>query len=94
MTRIIDYTIVALAIYRITRLVTTDVVFNKYRLRIWKKFPASDGGLGYLITCPWCVSIWVSLPAVVMYRINTDWTVVVLSIFAFSTIVGFLNRVD
>jgi hypothetical protein len=34
------------------------------------------------------------LPAVVMYRINTDWTVVVLSVFAFSTIVGFLNRVD
>ena len=46
MTRIIDYTIVALAIYRITRIVTTDVVFNKYRLRIWKKFPASDGGMG------------------------------------------------
>jgi hypothetical protein len=94
MTRLIDYVILTLAIYRITRLITTDVIFNKYRTRIWQKYPIHRDGLGYLITCPWCMSIWVSLPVVVMYRINTDWTIVGLSVFAFSTLVGFINRVD
>jgi hypothetical protein len=54
------FVIALLATYRLTRLVTADKITE--RVRIWV-IGRSDW-LGYLVTCDWCLSIWVApLPA-------------------------------
>jgi hypothetical protein len=94
MTRLLDYVILALAVYRLTRLITTDVILNKYREKIWNKYPIENEGIGYLITCDWCISIWTSSLVVVMYTIAPDIAIAVWSVFALSAIAGLMNRVN
>lgn len=91
---IVDYIILALATFRLTRLITTDVIFNGVRERIWRRFSPGDGGLGYLITCDWCTSIWTASLVATMYTIATGPTVFVCGILALSAAVGLLNRVS
>jgi len=94
MTRLLDYVILALAVYRLTRLITTDVILNKYREKIWNKYPIEKEGIGYLITCDWCTSIWVSSLVVAMYTIAPDIAIAVWGVFALSAIAGLMNRVN
>lgn len=46
----------ALAVHRLTRLVTEDEVTAPLRDRITNAAP--EGRLAYLVSCPWCVSIY------------------------------------
>jgi hypothetical protein len=94
MTQLLDYVILALAVYRLTRLITTDVILNKYREKIWNKYPIEKEGIGYLITCDWCTSIWVSSLVVAMYTIAPDIAIAVWGVFALSAIAGLMNRVN
>lgn len=48
----------ALATYRLTRLITTDVITEGLRNRIWEKYPPESTKLGYLISCDHCSSIY------------------------------------
>jgi len=59
----LEATIDALAVYRITRLVVADKVTEPIRERVWEERGA-EKGLGYFVTCPWCVSFWVGAGAV------------------------------
>lgn len=43
---------------RLTRLLTTDYLFEPLRFRVWKRLPPR---LAYLIRCDWCMSIYVGL---------------------------------
>ena len=54
----VELLIDALATYRGTRLVVEDQITEKVRNKIWDHHPP-DKGIGYLITCPYCASIWV-----------------------------------
>jgi len=85
--------IISLAAYRVTRLITTDVIFNSIRERIWKKSPPEKGRLGYWITCEWCASIPVASLFIVPYTIASVPTVIVASVFAVSAFVGLLYRI-
>lgn len=60
--RALDTAVDALAVKRITRLITEDVILEPIRERIWKRFggPQESYGISYMITCPHCVSIWVA----------------------------------
>jgi hypothetical protein len=89
---VIDYFILALATYRLTRLVTTDTVFERAREAVWKKFPPHKGGIGYLITCNWCASIWVASLVFSMYKISTEPVIFVSTILSLSAFAGFLSR--
>ena len=91
-TSALEFIILALAVFRATRLITTDVVLNPVRERIWRRYPPERGGLGYLITCDWCSSIWVSSLFVALYTIAPTPVIVVASILAFSAITGLINR--
>jgi len=62
----LTFVILALAAFRVTRVITTDVVFESVREKIWKKFPSSKG-FGYLITCDWCTGFYVSIAFVLAY---------------------------
>lgn len=46
----------ALAVHRLTRLATEDEITEPVRQRITTAAP--EGRLAYLVTCPWCVSMW------------------------------------
>lgn len=51
-----DLAVGALAVHRLTRLVTTDEVTAPARDRITEAAP--EGRTAYFVTCPWCVSVW------------------------------------
>ena len=88
---VLQFAILAFAAFRITRLVTRDVIFNPLREKIWNKYPPSGDGIGYIITCDWCTSIWVSSLIVAMYTIATSFTFGVCCMFAISSVVGLLT---
>lgn len=90
---VIDYVILALAVYRLTRIITTDVILEKAREWIWKRSPAHRNGIGYLITCTWCTSIWTSSLVMSMYKMTPGPTVFFCGILAMSTAAGLIDRV-
>lgn len=51
------------AVARLTRLVVADQITAGARGRIQRRFDV-EHGIGYLVGCPWCVSIWVGAPTV------------------------------
>ena len=56
-----DLVLDALATYRLTRLVVEDEVTRPVRERVWATRPPHESRLGYLLTCPYCTSVWVGL---------------------------------
>lgn len=85
----LDAVVLCLAAYRLTRLVTTDTILEPVRERWWRRFPPSTQP-GYLITCDWCTSIWISAPLVMMYSLYPSATIFVCAIFALSAVVGIM----
>lgn len=59
----------ALATFRITRLVVEDEITSPIREAVWKRYDVSDTKLGYFLTCPWCVSIWVGAGVVAAHHV-------------------------
>ena len=88
-----EFVILALATYRITRLVTRDVITEGFRNWFWKKFPPESKKLGYLITCEWCLSIWVASLLIASAMI-TSVTIAVASVFALSAVAGLLTAYE
>lgn len=88
---VLHFVVLALGVFRLTRIITTDVVLNKLRDRLWKKYPPENGGIGYLITCDWCTSIWTSSLVVVMYTIVPDIVFAGMCVLALSAITGLVT---
>lgn len=90
----LDLLILALAVTRLTLLITTDMITQPLRDRIWRKRPPSTSRIGYLVTCNWCSSIYASTAVMSMYKILEKPTMFVCTILALSTVAGFVaNRV-
>lgn len=53
---VLGYLIVA----RITRFLNSDYLAADFRAWVFRRF--GDSRTYYLVTCPWCASIWVALP--------------------------------
>lgn len=81
------YVIMALAAYRLTRLLTTDVILEDLREKIWKKYPPSTK-IGYLFTCNWCMSIWAAAFLVFLASLLPAVAYVVSLILSISALVG------
>lgn len=90
---VLEFVIIGLATYRLTRLVTTDTIFETLRERFWKKHPPQSSKLGYLITCDWCMSIWVASVVVASVMIIPV-LVYVYAVFAVSAIAGLLTAYE
>ncbi len=88
-----EFVILALATFRITRLITRDVITEPIRTRVWKKYPPESSKLGYFFTCEWCMSIWT---ASLIYGcfIITSVTVIVVVPFALSAVAGLLTAYE
>lgn len=78
-----------LAVARVTRLINEDVIFD--RPRSWVVLHA-PGKVEYLITCPWCVSVWVGAAAApLVYLWHCTWPVQIgLLALAASYVTGLL----
>jgi hypothetical protein len=86
--------VLSLAAFRITRLVIEDVIFESVREKIWKKFPPSTK-FGYLLTCYWCLGLWVSVVVFGCYLLAPSITFVVSLVLSISTIIGIISsRID
>ncbi|WNM68766.1 membrane protein [Gordonia phage Soos] len=71
MTPIIALVIVTLAAARVTRFLTVDKLAEPYRLWVASKFPPPENSseqrrITYLVFCPWCTGIWISIPAAII----------------------------
>lgn len=89
----LEFIIIGLATYRLTRLVTTDTIFEALRERFWGKYPPQSSKLGYLITCDWCTSVWVASIVVPSVMIIPA-LVYVYAVFAVSAIAGLLTAYE
>ena len=89
-----DFVLLSLAVFRVTRLFTTDVIFERFRECVWKHKPPKTF-IGYLFTCNWCLSIWFSSLFTLCYTIEPTVTVYVALPFAFSAVAGLISvRLD
>lgn len=73
----LSFALAALAAYRLTRLVTADLIMSRFR--VW--LTARNETLGYLGGCDWCVSIWLA-PAPVVATVLWPGNRLVLGIVA------------
>lgn len=89
---LLEFLILGLATYRITRFVTTDTLFEPLRNKIWKRFPLNTR-IGYLFTCNWCMSFWVGSVVIFSAMIITE-LVFVYAVFAVSAIAGLLTAYE
>jgi hypothetical protein len=86
---LLEVAVLCLGAFRLTRLVTTDDILSPLRDRLWRRFPPSTR-LGYVVTCNWCTSVWVSVVLVVAYSIAPNTTTYVSAPLALSAVVGIL----
>lgn len=100
--------LLALACYRVTRLVTTDKItepiFDRLRFgleRRWYEKHGPEGSdthfnskLAFMLSCPWCLGFWVSGVGTLIVSLAYGLDYPILTWLALSTIVGFLGRFD
>lgn len=89
----VEFVILGLATYRLTRLATRDAIFESARNKFWLRFPPESTKLGYLLTCEWCMSVWLGSLVVVSAMIIPV-TVYVYAVFAVSAIAGLLTAYE
>lgn len=98
------FLLLGLAAFRIYRLLGEDTILDRPRgwlLRLptdWRegqRVPDSyRDKWGAFITCPWCAGFWITLLWWAAWQIWPHGTLVVAALFALSTIVGLLARLD
>lgn len=88
---VFHFVILCLGVYRLTGVIVDDVVLNRARLWLWKKFPPENEGIGYIFTCTACASIWASTLLILLYTISNSTALVVGSILAASAVVRLLT---
>jgi hypothetical protein len=90
---VVEIVVLGLATYRVTRLFTRDAILESFRNWYWAKFPPETTKRGYLLTCEWCLSIWVASVFFISAMIST--VTVLLSVpFALSAIAGLLTAYE
>lgn len=91
-----EYVLLALAIFRICRLLIADHIFDEPREKLFNKFPPRPHyrSLGYFFSCYWCMSIWIAAFVLLLeFYIPGVWHIL-RDILALSAVVGFLAQYD
>jgi hypothetical protein len=88
---------VALAVARLTRLVTLDQITLFLRRWIVNKW-GEESLISYLVHCSWCSSIWIALPASVGWAFLLLplhlWWLALPSWLAMSYVAGLLSQLE
>lgn len=80
----------ALATFRLVRLFLEDEIMSGFRDKWWDKWPPESTKLGYWLTCPWCLSIWMAVPVALLMFFGGIVGVVILAILALSAATGLI----
>jgi len=89
---LIGFALLALATYRIGKLIIEDIIFEKIREKIFKKFPPETTKTGYFFTCYWCTSLWVATLLTVGYILVPSIMLIICLPLALSAVVGILSE--
>jgi hypothetical protein len=89
---LLGFVLLALAAYRIGKLIIEDVIFEKIREKIFKKFPPESTKTGYFFTCYWCTSLWVATLLTVGYILVPSIMLIICLPLALSAVVGILSE--
>jgi hypothetical protein len=84
--------LLALATFRLTRLITRDQITAPLRNRVWKRFPPSTQ-LGYLLTCDWCISIYVATLVVISYILVPSVMLIIFAGLSLSALTGIISTI-
>lgn len=76
----------ALAVHRLTRLVTTDTITEGPRDALVDR----GGRLADLITCPWCVSVWAAAGWAALSTVAPSLARPLGAVLAWSSVAGLL----
>jgi hypothetical protein len=87
---IIEFIILGLAVFRLTRLFTRDTIVEDVRTKIWERHPPESTKVGYLLTCEWCLSIWIGSLLYLSSILMPTTTSVISTVLALSAIAGLL----
>lgn len=88
---IVSLVVAALAVARITRLLVEDRVTVRWRQWIIKRY-GPDSTPSYLVHCPWCMSIYISIPIMpIAVLFPYPWVIAILAVPAASMLAGMLN---
>lgn len=89
--------LVTIAVARLTRLITVDVIMLPFRRWVVNKW-GDDSSIAYLVHCSWCTSIWVSiLPAVawgILMLAPHEWWLALPAALAMSYVTGLLSQIE
>jgi len=92
----LSFVIDALAVHRLTVLVTRDKVTEPLRKKVWERSDRlekdANSGVSYLVTCPWCVSIYAAAGVVLARKVVPSLWNAVGSGLAMSSVAGFLEE--
>jgi hypothetical protein len=78
----------AVAVYRLTKLVIDDEILADIREKVWEKYPPETTKIGYLTTCPWCVSIWMAGLVFALRKVSPELATYISSTLAASAATG------
>jgi len=91
--------LLALAAYRLFRIVGYDTITQPIRERVTgykdsDTLPSdvTDAKLAYLFRCPWCLGWWVSLAVWGVYEASPHWALVAATPLAISAGCGIIGR--
>lgn len=87
---IIEFLILGLAVFRLTRLFTRDTILEGFREKVWRRYPPESEKLGYLLTCEWCLSIWLGSLVYLSSILMPTTTRAITTVLALSAIAGLL----
>lgn len=94
---VLTFAIDAVAVHRLTKLVIEDKITEELRAVLRDKFPPVRDKrtkqprlhmLNYLLTCPWCVSIWAAGFIFTLRKVSPETADYLSSILAASSLTG------
>ena len=85
------FLILALATFRVARLIIEDAIFEPVREKIWDSFPPSHG-LGYILTCYWCSSIYIATAFTIGYILIPSVVFFIALALALSATTGIISK--
>lgn len=77
-----------IAVYRLTKLAIDDEILYEIREKVFEKFPPETSKIGYLFTCPWCMSIWMGAGIFALRKASPETANYVSSVLASSAATG------
>lgn len=89
---LLDVATDVLAVHRLTRLIVEDEITSDLRNKWYDKHDPGTTKLGYLVSCPWCMSMYVAAGAVVARKVAPNLWGPLASALAMSSVVGLMSK--